>query len=91
MINKSSKFNKIIKNNYYNKINNNKFPLETKEQEINKNDKNEIGEKTNVDMSRNNYSLLYDKSKISNIKDKIRNDLSYDKIIKGLETLLIKI
>ena len=90
MINKSSKFNKIIKNNYYNKINNNKFPLETKEQEINKNDKNEIGEKTNVDMSRNNYSLLYDKSKISNIKDKIRNDLSYDKIIKRSRNIINK-
>ena len=96
MINKSTKFNNIVKNkyyannNYYNKIINNKFPLETKEQEINENDKNEIGEKTNIDMSRNNYTLLYDKSKISNLKDRIKNDLSYDKIVKRSRNIINK-
>lgn len=92
MINKSHKFNNIIKNNkyiinnYYNKINNNKFPLETKEQEINENDKNEIGEKTNINISRNNYPLLYDKSKIS----KIKSDFSNDKIVKRSRNILNK-
>ena len=96
MINKSTKLNNIVKNkyyannNYYNKIINNKFPLETKEQEINENDKNEIGEKTNIDMSRNNYTLLFDKSKISNLTNRIKSDLSYDKIVKRSRNIINK-
>jgi hypothetical protein len=97
MINKkSSKLNNIIKNNnyinnnYYNKINNNKFSLEIKEQELNENDKNKIDEKININMSRNNYPLLYDKSNISNLKDKIKSDLSYDKIVKRSRNIINK-
>ena len=96
MINKSNKLNNIIKNNnyinnnYYNKINKNKFSLEIKEQKLNENDKNKIEEKTNINMSRNNYPLLYDKSNISNLKDKIKSDLSYDKIVKRSRNIINK-
>jgi len=91
MINKSSKFNNIIKNdNYVNNSYYNKIPLETNEQKINENDKNEIGEISNINISRNNCPILYDKSMISNLKDKIKSDLSYDKIVKRSRNIINK-
>ena len=99
MINKSNKSNKLnninknnnyINNNYYNKINNNKFSLEIKEKEINENDKDEIGEKTNINRCKNNYPLFYNESNISNLRDKIKSDLSYDKIAKRSRNIINK-
>ena len=86
MINRSNKTNNIIKdnnyinkNNYYNKINNNKISSENKKQEINKKEKEQ---KANINMNRNNDTILYYKSKNLNLKERLKSDLSYDKNIK---------
>ena len=94
MINRSNKSNNIIKDNnylnsgnYYNKINNNKFSLENKKQEINKNEKRQ---KVNININRNNDPILYYKSKNLNLKEKLKNDLSYDKNIKRSRNMINK-
>lgn len=70
-----------IKNNiynYYNKIDINKLKLESNRKEINENNKNckEENQSTNI-----NIPLVYNKSKISILKDnlKLKGDFSYDK------------
>jgi hypothetical protein len=70
-----------IKNNiynYYNKIDINKLKLESNRKEINENNKNckEENSSTNI-----NIPLVYNKSKISILKDnlKLKGDFSYDK------------
>lgn len=64
--------------NYYNKIDINKYKLENNRKEANENNKNckEENSSTNI-----NIPLVYNKSKISILKDKLKlkGDLSYDK------------
>ncbi len=94
MINRSNKTNNIIKdnnyinkNNYYNKINNNKISSENKKQEINKKEKEQ---KANINMNRNNDTILYYKSKNLNLKERLKSDLSYDKNIKRSRNMINK-
>lgn len=97
MINRSNKNNNIMKNNnyekndnYYIKISNNKFSLENKKQEVNENNENEKGEKTNINKSRNNGPILYYNSKYSNLKERLKSELSYDKNIKRSRNIINK-
>ena len=97
MINRSNKSNNIIKNsnyanndNYYIKINHNKFPLENKKQKINENTKNEKREKINHNMSRNHESILYYKTNNSKLKERLKSEFSCDKNIKRSRNIINK-
>jgi len=97
MINTSNKNNNIIKINnyanndyYYNKINNNNFTLKNKKQELNENNKNEKEQKADINMSRNNNPILYYKSNNLNLKERLKNELSYDKKIKRSRNMINK-
>ena len=64
--------------NYYNKIDINKYKLENNRKEANENNKNGKEENSSTNI---NIPLVYNKSKISILKDKLKlkGDLSYEK------------